>query len=350
MPVRVADQRIKDHHVAERLIELVAHLLQFGGDLGKFLLRKASVDRHEGVVDICEKFAGAAQRAFPFCQLVADVVQPHCFGDLGCVKLGIRLVAGVRRAGTAALVEQDLSADAPPALAQVSVGGELRRRRKRARPHTAEPCPSDQRQRLVETVLKEVVVLEIPLELLRNDPIAVVHGKPHAQLDDAEDVVVVQPVNGKNLVHKFTVTGDDAGLQPVEQTFVGQAEPQGKQTALLFRYFQNRTDKTVQPLRLQVEGEQLRIVLFQDEFHCLHLIFFCSNTFLPWENDTQINDNISCKIEKSIEKQRRHQIRIGACVAGCYLVLGIRRIACMHSIIVLDSTFPFFTSFKIILR
>ena len=34
VPVRVAHQRVEDHHVAERLVELVAQLLQFGGDLG----------------------------------------------------------------------------------------------------------------------------------------------------------------------------------------------------------------------------------------------------------------------------------------------------------------------------
>ena len=127
MPVGVAHQRVEDHHVAERLIEFVAHLLQFGGDLSQFFLRKTAVDRHERMVDVGEKFAGAAQRALPVRQPVGDRVQSHRLGDLGCIKFRIRLVTGVRRAGTAALVEQDLSADAPPALAQVPVGGELRR-------------------------------------------------------------------------------------------------------------------------------------------------------------------------------------------------------------------------------
>ena len=127
MPVRVADQRIEDHHVAERLIELIAQLFQFSGDFGKFHLRKTAVDRHEGMVDIRKKFAGAAQRALPFRQLVRDVVQPHGLGNLGGVKFGIRLVAGVCCAGTAALVEHDLPADAPPAFAQIPVGGEFRR-------------------------------------------------------------------------------------------------------------------------------------------------------------------------------------------------------------------------------
>ena len=44
MPVRVADQRIEDHHVAERLVELVAQLLQFGGDFSQFLFRETAVD------------------------------------------------------------------------------------------------------------------------------------------------------------------------------------------------------------------------------------------------------------------------------------------------------------------
>ena len=127
VPVGVADQRIEDHHVAERLIEFVAQLFQFGGDLGKFLFREAAVDRHERMIDIREKFAGAAQRSLPFRQFVGDMVQPHGLGNRGGVKLGIRLVAGVRSAGTAAFVKHDLSADAPPAFTQIPVGGEFRR-------------------------------------------------------------------------------------------------------------------------------------------------------------------------------------------------------------------------------
>ena len=127
VPVGVAHQRVENHHVAERLIKLVAHAFQFGGDFSQFFLREAAVDRHERMVDVREKFTGAAQCALPFRQLVGDVVQPHGLGNLGCVKFRIRLVAGVRSAGTAALVEHDLSGDAPPAFAQVAVGGEFRR-------------------------------------------------------------------------------------------------------------------------------------------------------------------------------------------------------------------------------
>ena len=47
VPVRVAHQRIENHHVAERLIEFVAQFLQFGGDLSQFLFRETAVDRHE---------------------------------------------------------------------------------------------------------------------------------------------------------------------------------------------------------------------------------------------------------------------------------------------------------------
>ena len=80
---------------------------------------------------------------------------------------------------------------------------------------------------------------------------------------------MIQPVNGEDLVREFAVAGDDAGPQPVKQTFVGQGKPQGELTAVFLRFFQDFADKTVHPLRPQVEGEQLRIVLFQDEFHCL---------------------------------------------------------------------------------
>ena len=86
MPVGVAHQRIENHHIAERLIEFVAQLLQFSGNLSQFFLRETAVDRHEGMINVREKFAGAAQRALPFRQLVGNVVQSHRFGDLRCVK------------------------------------------------------------------------------------------------------------------------------------------------------------------------------------------------------------------------------------------------------------------------
>ena len=65
VPVGVAHQRIENHHVAERLVELVAHTFQFSGDLGEFLLREAAVDRHKGMVNVREKLARAAQSPLP---------------------------------------------------------------------------------------------------------------------------------------------------------------------------------------------------------------------------------------------------------------------------------------------
>lgn len=53
-----------------------------------------------------------------------------------------------------------------------------------------------------------------------------------------------------------------------------------------------RADKTVQPLRPQVEGDHLRIVLFEDEFHCQHRIFAGSRIFSEGEHDTQNRNNI----------------------------------------------------------
>ena len=53
-----------------------------------------------------------------------------------------------------------------------------------------------------------------------------------------------------------------------------------------------RADTTVQPLRPQVEGDHLRIVLFEDEFHCQHRIFAGSRIFPRGEHDTQKHSNI----------------------------------------------------------
>ena len=53
-----------------------------------------------------------------------------------------------------------------------------------------------------------------------------------------------------------------------------------------------RADKAVQPLRPQVEGDHLRIVLSEDEFHCQHRIFAGSRIFPKGEHDTQNRNNI----------------------------------------------------------
>ena len=103
---------------------------------------------------------------------------------------------------------------------------------------------------------------------------------------------MVQSVDGKDLVNELAVAGDDPASKPVEQAFVGQLEPQRKQSAVTLFFFKQRADKAVQPLRPQVEGEQSRIILFQDEFHCLHRIFSGSRIFPKGEHDTQTHNNI----------------------------------------------------------
>ena len=63
-----------------------------------------------------------------------------------------------------------------------------------------------------------------------------------------------------------------------------------------------RTDKTVHPLRPQVEGEQLRIVSFQDEFHGLHP-FSGLRIFPEGEHDTQAHNNILLQTGKFNSKK-----------------------------------------------
>ena len=116
---------------------------------------------------------------------------------------------------------------------------------------------------------------------------------------------MIQSVNGEDLVHEFAVAGDDAEPQPVEQASVGDFEPQGKQSAVLLRFFQDRTDKAVQPLRTQVEGDQFRIVLFKDEFHCLHRFFPVRASSPEGEHDTQTHNNILLQTVKFNAKTER---------------------------------------------
>ena len=59
-----------------------------------------------------------------------------------------------------------------------------------------------------------------------------------------------------------------------------------------------RADKAVQPLRPQVERDHLRIVLFEDEFHCQHRIFAGSRIFPKGEHDTKNHNNILLQAKK----------------------------------------------------
>ena len=58
-----------------------------------------------------------------------------------------------------------------------------------------------------------------------------------AEFDDAEDVVVVQSIDGEYLIHELAVARNNTGLQPLQQAPVGDFEPQRKQTAVFLRFF-----------------------------------------------------------------------------------------------------------------
>ena len=85
-----------------------------------------SAHRQIAHVHAGKQLTGGAEHALPLRQAVADGVDPHGGGHLGCIILRIGLIPRVGRAHGSALVKRHLAVHPAPALGQHSVGGKLR--------------------------------------------------------------------------------------------------------------------------------------------------------------------------------------------------------------------------------
>ena len=81
MTVSVVNQRIKDHHIAERIEIIFAQIPQIFGDLFYTLGLAEPPHRNKGVVNIGKEFTHAAKAAFPLGKCVRNMVKlrPVCF-------------------------------------------------------------------------------------------------------------------------------------------------------------------------------------------------------------------------------------------------------------------------------
>ena len=98
----------------------------------------------------------------------------HGGGDLRGVKLRVWLVACVGRALCAALIEIHLTADAPPAFAEHSVGGKLRAGEQGSADAAAIAGKGKLCQNIAEWVVVEIYFVKISGVAVLNDPIAIV--------------------------------------------------------------------------------------------------------------------------------------------------------------------------------
>ena len=98
----------------------------------------------------------------------------HGDGDLCGVKLRVWLVACVDRALRAALIEIHLTADAPPAFAEHSVGGKLRAGEQGSADAAAIAGKGKLCQNIAEWVVVEIYLAERSGVTVLDDPIAIV--------------------------------------------------------------------------------------------------------------------------------------------------------------------------------
>ena len=103
-----------------------------------------------------------------------DRVNAHGGGDLRGVKLRVWLVACVGRALRAALIEIHLTADAPPAFAEHSVGGKLRAGEQGSADAAAIAGKGKLCQNIAEWVVVEIYLAERSGVTVLDDPIAIV--------------------------------------------------------------------------------------------------------------------------------------------------------------------------------
>ena len=100
----------------------------------------------------------------------------HGDGDLCGVKLRVWFVAGIGRALRAALIEIHLTADAPPAFAEHSVGGKLRAGEQGSADSAAITGKGKLGQNIAEWVIEEIYFVERSGVTVLDDPIAIVKG------------------------------------------------------------------------------------------------------------------------------------------------------------------------------
>ena len=100
----------------------------------------------------------------------------HGGSNLRGVKLRVWLVACVDRALRAALIEIHLTADAPPAFAEHSIGGKLRAGKQGGADAAAIAGKGKLGQNIAEWVVVEIYFVKRSGVTVLDDPIAIVKG------------------------------------------------------------------------------------------------------------------------------------------------------------------------------
>ena len=187
-----------------------------------------------------EERAGRAEAPLEPGEAVGDVRDAERGGDLRGVELALRFPARVRRALAAALEEDNLAPDAPPAFRQRAVRRVFRRTAHRRADVGAVAREREPRQHAGEGVLVEVHVGPAAGEAVLGDPVDVLKGKAAAHGEDAARVALVEPLLREEAADVGAVGGDRPAAQPAPERLVRgrvahlqrQKTPRGGEDAL----------------------------------------------------------------------------------------------------------------------
>lgn len=217
VPVGIVDDGVEHDHIPQGLEVFRAHFIIKRLHGTETAVGHQASHGHERHIPAGEQLAGRAKLALPFGQAVVNGVDAHGLGHLGGIVFGIRLEAGVGRAGGAAFVQLHLTVDPAPTLWQHAVGGQFRGGNQRGTNAAAVSGKRDQAQDAAEPVFIQIVLVERPGEAVLHDPIAVVQGQPLADGDDGHGPVDAQTAAGQQRVDISAVLGDGALLNPSAQ-------------------------------------------------------------------------------------------------------------------------------------
>ena len=156
MPVRIADQRVKDDHFVQRLNKRVAERFIEAPDRLDAAGANESAGGNIGGVLARKNLARGTEASFPSDRFVGDNVKAELFADQIGVLFRIRLESRIGRAGGRALVEINLPVHSTPTFRQRPVGGKFRRRRERRTNGRTVTGKGDARQNGAETVFVQV--------------------------------------------------------------------------------------------------------------------------------------------------------------------------------------------------
>ena len=147
-------------------------------------------------------------------QLVVHMADAQLIRNISCVVFGIGLEARVGKACGPAFVEEYFAADSSPAFWKHAICGEFWRGDEFGTYVASVSGKCNLRKYAAHGVVVEVRLFECVVAALMNNPVAVVKGKPFANIDDSKRPVGVQSISGEKSADKRTILRNSSMPNP----------------------------------------------------------------------------------------------------------------------------------------